>query len=89
MKNRALSYLSTLKDAKVSEGLLARSRAATNMTDQIAALACLADSEGAPCSSYLQHTTCIDASHCLGMQKKACTGMLDKVMSVCLSAPEL
>ena len=47
IKNRALSYLSALKDPAVTQDLLARTRAATNMTDQISALACLADSESA------------------------------------------
>ena len=47
LKNRALSYLSALKDPAVTQDLLARTRAATNMTDQISALACLADSESA------------------------------------------
>ena len=48
VKNKSLSYLSALKDAKVTADLLQRARAATNMTDQIAALACLADSSSAP-----------------------------------------
>ena len=48
LKNRALSYLSALRDPAVTQDLLARTRAATNMTDQISALACLADSESAP-----------------------------------------
>ncbi|BDA49167.1 Aminopeptidase N [Coccomyxa sp. Obi] len=46
IKNKALSYLSALKDPKVTADLLQRTRSATNMTDQISALACLADSEG-------------------------------------------
>ncbi len=47
LKNKSLSYLSALKDAKVTADLLRRARGATNMTDQIAALACLADSSSA------------------------------------------
>jgi aminopeptidase N len=46
IKNKALSYLSALRDPKVTADLLDRSRSATNMTDQIAALACLVDSDG-------------------------------------------
>ncbi|EIE24754.1 aminopeptidase N, partial [Coccomyxa subellipsoidea C-169] len=45
IKNKALSYLSTLKDPSVTADLLQRTRSATNMTDQISALACLVDSE--------------------------------------------
>lgn len=45
IKNKALSYLSALYDPKVTADLLDRTRSATNMTDQIAALACLAESE--------------------------------------------
>ena len=45
IKNKALSYLSALKDPQVTADLLQRTRSATNMTDQISALACLVDSE--------------------------------------------
>lgn len=46
IKNKALSYLSALKDPQITADLLQRTRSATNMTDQISALACLVDSEG-------------------------------------------
>lgn len=49
IKNKALSYLSTLKDPSVTADLLQRTRSATNMTDQISALACLVDSESECC----------------------------------------
>ena len=45
LKNKALGYLSALNDPKVSADLLERARSATNMTDQIAALAGLCDSD--------------------------------------------
>ena len=45
LKNKALGYLSALGDPKVSADLRERTRSATNMTDQIAALAGLCDSE--------------------------------------------
>ena len=45
MKNKALGYLSALDDPAVHADLLERTRSATNMTDQISALAGLADSE--------------------------------------------
>ncbi len=45
LKNKALGYLSALDDPKVSADLLERARSATNMTDQIAALAGLCDSD--------------------------------------------
>jgi aminopeptidase N len=45
LKNKALGYLSALDDPAVSADLLKRTRSATNMTDQIAALAGLCDSE--------------------------------------------
>ena len=43
LKNRALAYLSYTGDAAVRVDLLARARAATNMTDRIAAVAALVD----------------------------------------------
>jgi aminopeptidase N len=46
-KNKALALLSTLGDESVTEQLLRRFRAATNMTDRISALACLAETPGA------------------------------------------
>lgn len=46
IKNKALSYLSTLKDEKVTADVLSRFRDATNMTDSIAMLAVLADTPG-------------------------------------------
>ena len=45
VKNKALGYLSALDDPAVHADLLERMRSATNMTDQISALAGLADSE--------------------------------------------
>ena len=48
MKNKALGYLSALDDPAVHADLLERTRSATNMTDQISALAGLADSECEP-----------------------------------------
>ena len=45
LKNKALGYLSALDDPKISADLLERARSATNMTDQIAALAGLCDSD--------------------------------------------
>lgn len=45
--------------------LLQRSRAATNMTDQIAALACLADSESAPLPCDISFETLDDALACM------------------------
>ncbi|CAK0786230.1 hypothetical protein CVIRNUC_009443 [Coccomyxa viridis] len=45
VKNKALGYLSALDDPAVHADLLERTRSATNMTDQISALAGLADSE--------------------------------------------
>eukprot|EP00887_Chlorella_sp_A99_P002892 scaffold6.g2892.t1 len=41
LKNKALAYLASLKEPAVMQALLARFRAATNMTDEIAALAAL------------------------------------------------
>lgn len=49
LKNKALGYLSALDDPKISTDLLERARSATNMTDQIAALAGLCDSD---CERY-------------------------------------
>lgn len=46
-KNKALALLSTLGDAAVEQQLLGRFRGATNMTDRISALACLAETPGA------------------------------------------
>ena len=53
LKNKALGYLSALDDPKVSADLLERARSATNMTDQIAALAGLCDSDCKHCSPEL------------------------------------
>ena len=43
LKNKALAYLSALDNPAIRQGLLARCRAATNMTDRVAALAALVD----------------------------------------------
>jgi len=43
LKNKCLGYLSALEDPEITQDVLNRFREATNMTDQIAALACLAD----------------------------------------------
>ena len=48
LKNKALAYLAALGDASVTQQVLDRFRAATNMTDKISALAALIDSEGMP-----------------------------------------
>lgn len=59
LKNKALGYLSALDDPSVSADLLERTRSATNMTDQIAALAGLCDSE---CAHLLKTVPCIQLS---------------------------
>ncbi|KAL3133720.1 hypothetical protein ABBQ32_008210 [Trebouxia sp. C0010 RCD-2024] len=46
LKNKALAYLAALGDATVTQQVLDRFGAATNMTDKISALAALIDSEG-------------------------------------------
>ena len=46
LKNKTLAYLAALGDASVTQQVLDRFRAATNMTDKISALAALIDSEG-------------------------------------------
>ena len=46
VKNKALAYLAALGDESVTQQVLARFRNATNMTDKIAALSALIDSEG-------------------------------------------
>lgn len=43
IKNKALAYLSMLKDPAVTADILKRFRGATNMTDKIAMLAALSD----------------------------------------------
>lgn len=43
IKNKALAYLSMLKDPAVTADILKRFRDATNMTDKIAMLAALSD----------------------------------------------
>ena len=48
LKNKALQMLSASGDSAVNKELLTRFREATNMTDPIAALAALIDSEGKP-----------------------------------------
>jgi len=45
LKNKCLGYLSSLEDPEITKEVLNRFREATNMTDQIAALACLSDHE--------------------------------------------
>ena len=49
LKNKALQLLSATGDAGVIQDLLARFREASNMTDEIAAVSALADTEGEPC----------------------------------------
>ena len=49
LKNKALQLLSATGDADVVRDLLARFREASNMTDEIAAVSALADTEGEPC----------------------------------------
>ncbi|KAG2426781.1 hypothetical protein HXX76_012837 [Chlamydomonas incerta] len=46
LKNRALALLSTLEDPAITAELASRFRAATNMTDEIAALGCLVELAG-------------------------------------------
>lgn len=46
LKNKALAYLAALGDAAITQQVLNRFGAATNMTDKISALAALIDSEG-------------------------------------------
>ncbi len=46
IKNKALSYLSMLKEENVTSDILGRFRGASNMTDSISMLATLADSPG-------------------------------------------
>lgn len=46
LKNKALAYLAASGDAAITEQVLSRYRAASNMTDKISALAALTDSEG-------------------------------------------
>jgi aminopeptidase N len=46
IKNKALRYLSALKDPQITQQILTRYREASNMTDQMAALAALNDVEG-------------------------------------------
>lgn len=47
LKNKAIAYLSTLKKPTITTSILARFKAAKNMTDQIASLAALIDLPGA------------------------------------------
>lgn len=47
LKNKALAFLSSLEEPAVTEECLSRFRSATNMTDKMAALACLNDTPGA------------------------------------------
>jgi aminopeptidase N len=47
LKNKAIAYLSTLKKPSITASILARFKAAKNMTDQIASLAALVDHPGA------------------------------------------
>ncbi len=75
IKNKALSYLSALKDAKVTADLLQRTRSATNMTDQISALACLVDSEGEHLLVCNQ-ATCSCSAH----QSYACSPALERAV---------
>lgn len=49
LKNKALAYLAALGDAAITQQVLNRFGAATNMTDKISALAALIDSEGMLC----------------------------------------
>lgn len=46
VKNKALAYLAALGEESVTQQVLNRFRTATNMTDKIAALSALIDSEG-------------------------------------------
>ena len=46
IKNKALLYLSMLKEENVTSDILGRFRGASNMTDSISMLATLADSPG-------------------------------------------
>ena len=46
LKNKALGYLAAIGDPEVTQDLLRRVKEASNMTDEIAAVASLADSEG-------------------------------------------
>lgn len=46
LKNKALAYLAALGDTTITQQVLDRFGAATNMTDKISALAALIDSEG-------------------------------------------
>ena len=46
VKAKALGYLASLGDSKVSAGLLTRYRASSNMTDQISCLGALNDNPG-------------------------------------------
>ena len=58
LKNKALGYLSALDDPKVCADLLERARSATNMTDQIAAVAGLCDSDCERSHSVLYIVCC-------------------------------
>ena len=55
LKNTALGYLATLKTPEVASDCLARVKAASNMTDQVAALACLANHDCAEREAGLAH----------------------------------
>lgn len=77
IKNKALSYLSALKDPKVTADLLQRMRSATNMTDQISALACLVDSESELHRSKCFPYTCVAQSLCMTWSCIAGTALAD------------
>lgn len=71
LKNKALAYLAALGDATITQQVLDRFGAATNMTDKISALAALIDSEGMLSTPpHATHQTCGTAGS--GQQLQYC-----------------